>query len=185
MDRAVPKPPTIRLNSREIMTDVRTYQYFSNGECWTPRSSSLRRRRAYSRKVMARAPNCGPLRYASHPCGAPSLPRLADSSPAYRAKLFFKAAEIVRRRRGRDNRHSGARNGKYDLLRDVPTGSRDREPRAGAAGSITRAAKYFHPTSPDRILQHPTSIGGRRKLHTLERKRTYYPARGAVASSGG
>jgi len=83
------------------MTDVRTYQYFSNGE-WLDAEgrAAFDVVEPYSRKVMARAPNCGPaeVRKAIH-AAHQAFPDWADSSPAYRAKLFFKAAEIVRRRR--------------------------------------------------------------------------------------
>src|ERR1700675_2469330 len=83
------------------MTNVRTYQYFSNGK-WLDAEgqAAFDVIEPYSRKVMARAPNCGPAEVrqairAAHQ----AFPGWADSSPAFRAKLFLKAAEIVRRRR--------------------------------------------------------------------------------------
>jgi acyl-CoA reductase-like NAD-dependent aldehyde dehydrogenase len=83
------------------MTDVRTYQYFSNGK-WLDAEgrAAFDVIEPYSRKVMARAPNCGATEVrkaiqAAHQ----AFPGWADSSPAQRATLFFKAAEIVKRRR--------------------------------------------------------------------------------------
>ena len=83
------------------MTEIRTYRYFSNGE-WLDAEgqATFEVIEPYSRKVMARVPDCGAgdIRTAIQSAHR-AFPGWADTSPGERAKLFFKAAEIVRRRR--------------------------------------------------------------------------------------
>jgi len=169
------------------MTDVRTYQYFlerqmvgRRGVAQPSTSSSHIAAKSWARA----APN---LRRHRSTQGHPGLrikafPGWADSSPAQRATLFFKAAEIVKRRRVRDRRHPRARNGKHGLIRDVPTGSGDRKSRNRRAGWVynTRGEVFPSNIPGSHSFSIRRSAGSRRKLHALERSEHTVVARGAV-----
>ncbi len=83
------------------MTEVRTYKYFSNGEWLEPQSGAqFDVVEPYTQNLMARVPAGGPVEVrAAIEAAHRAFPAWADTSPGERAKLFFKAAEIVRRRR--------------------------------------------------------------------------------------
>jgi len=125
---------------------------------------------------MARAPNCAPLRYArpSH-AAHQAFPDWADSSPAYRAKLFFKAAEIVRRRRVEIAdilaRETGSTIFFATFQQDLVIESLEQ-----AAGWVYNTrGEVFHPTSPDRIPTASDVHWGSSQASHLERSETYYP----------
>lgn len=83
------------------MTETPTYQYFA-GNAWRDAGNAelFEVREPYSRKVFARVAACG--RKEAHiavEAAAAAFPAWAATTPAQRARLFFKAADIVRRRR--------------------------------------------------------------------------------------
>jgi acyl-CoA reductase-like NAD-dependent aldehyde dehydrogenase len=86
------------------MTDTtsvsaRTYQWYADGQ-WRSAPGVFDDFEPYTGNVFAHAPDCGPeeariaISAAANAFGA-----WADTGPAEKARLFFKAAEIVRRRR--------------------------------------------------------------------------------------
>ena len=83
------------------MTEVRTYKYFSDGEWREAENGALFDVvEPYTQRLMARVPACGPAEVrAAVQAAHAAFPAWADTSPGERARLFFKAAEIVRRRR--------------------------------------------------------------------------------------
>jgi acyl-CoA reductase-like NAD-dependent aldehyde dehydrogenase len=83
------------------MTDVRTYKYFANGE-WRDAASggTFEDFEPYGGGLYAKVADCGreDAQYAVEAAAA-AFPAWAATTPAERAKLFFKAAETVKRRR--------------------------------------------------------------------------------------
>lgn len=79
--------------------DVRTYQYYAGGE-WRAAAGVFDDFEPYTGRLYGRIPNCGPAetRIAIEAADA-AFPAWAATPPAEKARLFFKAAEIVRRRR--------------------------------------------------------------------------------------
>jgi acyl-CoA reductase-like NAD-dependent aldehyde dehydrogenase len=80
-------------------TDVRSYQWFADGQ-WRDGPGVFDDFEPYTGAVYAHAPNCGATE-AKIAIGAANaaFPAWADTPPVEKARLFFKAAEIVRRRR--------------------------------------------------------------------------------------
>jgi acyl-CoA reductase-like NAD-dependent aldehyde dehydrogenase len=80
-------------------TDVRSYQWFADGQ-WRDGPGLFDDFEPYSGAVYAHAPNCGAqeAKIAIEAANA-AFPAWADTPPVEKARLFFKAAEIVRRRR--------------------------------------------------------------------------------------
>jgi acyl-CoA reductase-like NAD-dependent aldehyde dehydrogenase len=78
---------------------ARTYQWYANGK-WRDASSLFEDFEPYTGSVYANAPNCGAeeAKIAIEAANA-AFPAWADTPPVEKARLFFKAAEIVRRRR--------------------------------------------------------------------------------------
>jgi acyl-CoA reductase-like NAD-dependent aldehyde dehydrogenase len=83
----------------ESSTGVRTYQWFANGQ-WFDAPGVFDDFEPYSGAVFAQAPNCGAeeARIAIASANT-AFPAWADTPPVEKARLFFKGAEIVRRRR--------------------------------------------------------------------------------------
>ena len=80
---------------------VKEYRYFAGGE-WRPAENNklFDVYRPYDRKLFARVAAGGrPEATLAVDAGAKAFPSWSQSTPAERAKLFFKAAEIVKRRR--------------------------------------------------------------------------------------
>jgi acyl-CoA reductase-like NAD-dependent aldehyde dehydrogenase len=80
-------------------TEARTYQWFANGQ-WFDAPGVFDDFEPYSGAVYAHAPNCGAeeARIAIASANT-AFPAWADTPPVEKARRFFKAAEIVRRRR--------------------------------------------------------------------------------------
>src|SRR4029079_19549203 len=77
-----------------------TYKWFSGGE-WHAAPDVFDDYEPYTGDLFAHAPNCGPGEArAAIAAAADAFPAWADTGPQEKARLFFKAAEIVRRRRG-------------------------------------------------------------------------------------
>jgi acyl-CoA reductase-like NAD-dependent aldehyde dehydrogenase len=90
---------TIVHSTTASSNDARSYQWYANGK-WRDAPDFFDDFEPYSGAVYAHAPNCGAEEAkiaiaAAH--GA--FPAWADTPPVEKAKLFFKAAAIVRRRR--------------------------------------------------------------------------------------
>jgi acyl-CoA reductase-like NAD-dependent aldehyde dehydrogenase len=88
------------------MTDAKTsspgaltYQWYANGK-WRDAPSLFENFEPYTGTVYAHTPNCGAeeAKIAIEAANA-AFPAWADTPPVEKAQLFFKAAEIVRRRR--------------------------------------------------------------------------------------
>jgi acyl-CoA reductase-like NAD-dependent aldehyde dehydrogenase len=83
------------------MSEVRTYKYFANGE-WRDAANgkTFEDYEPYGGGLFAKVPDCGreEAQYAVEAAAA-AFPAWAATTPAERAKLFFKAVEIVKRRR--------------------------------------------------------------------------------------
>ncbi len=83
------------------MTDVRTYKYFANGQ-WRDATSgkTFEDFEPYGGGLYAKVADCAreDAQYAVESAAA-AFPAWAATTPAERAKLFFKAVEIVKRRR--------------------------------------------------------------------------------------
>src|SRR3984957_14050940 len=80
---------------------VKEHRYFAGGE-WRPAENNklFDVYRPYDRKLFARVAAGGrPEATLAVDAGAKAFPSWSQSTPAERAKLFFKAAEIVKRRR--------------------------------------------------------------------------------------
>ena len=76
-----------------------TYQWFAGGK-WRPAPAVFDDVEPYTGEVFAHAPNCGPEEArAAIAAAADAFPAWAELGPAARARLFLKAAEVVRRRR--------------------------------------------------------------------------------------
>lgn len=84
------------------MTETPTYKYYAGGSWRTAADGQLfEDHEPYNGKLFARVAACGraETRIAIE-AAASAFPAWAATSPAERAKLFIKAAEIIRRRRG-------------------------------------------------------------------------------------
>ena len=82
--------------------DVRAYQWYAAGQ-WrdAPGSNLFDDFEPYTGNLFARVPSCGPEEARIAIAAAhDAFPAWAGTPPADKARLFFKAAEIVRRRRG-------------------------------------------------------------------------------------
>ncbi|HEY2662041.1 MAG TPA: aldehyde dehydrogenase family protein [Caulobacteraceae bacterium] len=83
------------------MTDAPTYRYYAGGQWLEAAGGRLfEDYEPYDNKLFARAPACGreEARIAVE-AAAKAFPAWAELPPAEKARLFFKAAEVVRRRR--------------------------------------------------------------------------------------
>jgi acyl-CoA reductase-like NAD-dependent aldehyde dehydrogenase len=79
--------------------DIRTYQWYANGQ-WRDGPTFFDDFEPYSGAIYAHAPNCGAEEAKISIAAAhTAFPAWAETPPVEKAKLFFKAAEIVRRRR--------------------------------------------------------------------------------------
>jgi len=77
-----------------------TYQWFAGGR-WRPAPDVFDDFEPYTGDLFAHAPNCGAEEaQIAIAAASDAFPDWADTGPAEKARLFFKAAEIVRRRRG-------------------------------------------------------------------------------------
>jgi acyl-CoA reductase-like NAD-dependent aldehyde dehydrogenase len=78
---------------------ARTYQWYADGQ-WRDAPAAFDDREPYTGDVYAHAPNCGAdeAKVAIAAASA-AFPVWADTPPAEKARLFFKIAEIIRRRR--------------------------------------------------------------------------------------
>ena len=78
---------------------ARSYQWYANGQ-WRDAPGFFDDYEPYTGAVYAHAPNCGAeeAKIAIEADNA-AFPAWADTPPVEKARLFFKAAEIVRRRR--------------------------------------------------------------------------------------
>jgi acyl-CoA reductase-like NAD-dependent aldehyde dehydrogenase len=79
--------------------DVRSYQWYANGQ-WHDAPGFFDDFEPYTGAVYAHAPNCGAeeAKIAVAAANA-AFPAWADTPPVEKARLFLKAADIVRRRR--------------------------------------------------------------------------------------
>jgi acyl-CoA reductase-like NAD-dependent aldehyde dehydrogenase len=78
---------------------TRIYQWYADGQ-WRDAPSLFDDFEPYTGDIYARAPNCGPEEAKTAIASAnAAFPAWADTAPAEKARLFFKAAEIVLRRR--------------------------------------------------------------------------------------
>jgi acyl-CoA reductase-like NAD-dependent aldehyde dehydrogenase len=87
---------------RTAITDAPTYQWYVAGQ-WrdAPDSNLFDDFEPYTGNLYARVPNCGPDEAKIAVAAAnDAFPAWAGTPPVEKARLFFKAAEIVRRRRG-------------------------------------------------------------------------------------
>jgi acyl-CoA reductase-like NAD-dependent aldehyde dehydrogenase len=84
-----------------IVNGVKEYQYFADGDWRAPASKKLFDVfRPYDRSLYARVADNGKNEAKlAVEAAAKAFPAWAATTPAERAKLFFKAAEIVKRRR--------------------------------------------------------------------------------------
>jgi acyl-CoA reductase-like NAD-dependent aldehyde dehydrogenase len=91
---------TITSTAGASQSGARTYQWYADGK-WRDAPGVFDDYEPYTGDVYAYAPNCGPeeAKIAIAAANA-AFPAWADTPPAEKARLFFKAAEIVRRRRG-------------------------------------------------------------------------------------
>jgi acyl-CoA reductase-like NAD-dependent aldehyde dehydrogenase len=80
-------------------SDVRSYQWYADGK-WRDAPGLFDDFEPYTGAVYAHAPNCGAAEAKIAIAAAnAAFPGWADTPPVEKARLFFKAAEIVRRRR--------------------------------------------------------------------------------------
>jgi acyl-CoA reductase-like NAD-dependent aldehyde dehydrogenase len=80
-------------------TQARSYQWFANGQ-WRDAPDLFDDFEPYTGAVYARAPNCGAEEAKAAIAAAhAAFPAWAETPPAEKARLFFGAAAIVRRRR--------------------------------------------------------------------------------------
>jgi acyl-CoA reductase-like NAD-dependent aldehyde dehydrogenase len=78
---------------------TRTYQWYADGQ-WRDAPGVFDDFEPYSGAIYAHAPNCGAEEAKTAVAAAhAAFPAWAETPPVEKAKLFFKAAEIVRRRR--------------------------------------------------------------------------------------
>jgi acyl-CoA reductase-like NAD-dependent aldehyde dehydrogenase len=79
--------------------NTRTYQWYADGK-WRDAPSLFEDFEPYTGSIFAHAPDCGAeeAKIAIEAANA-AFPAWADTPPVEKARLFFKAAEIVRRRR--------------------------------------------------------------------------------------
>ncbi|MFJ4654745.1 aldehyde dehydrogenase family protein [Nocardia sp. NPDC088792] len=78
---------------------ARSYRWYAGGE-WRDAPDVFDDFEPYTGKVFAHAPNCGPKEAKiAIQAAAEAFPAWAETLPVEKARLFFKAAEIVRRRR--------------------------------------------------------------------------------------
>jgi acyl-CoA reductase-like NAD-dependent aldehyde dehydrogenase len=86
-------------DTKASSSDARTYQWYANGK-WRDAPSLFEDFEPYAGSVYAHAPDCGAeeAKIAIEAANA-AFPAWADTPPVEKARLFFKAAEIVRRRR--------------------------------------------------------------------------------------
>jgi acyl-CoA reductase-like NAD-dependent aldehyde dehydrogenase len=86
---------------RTAVTDAPTYQWYAAGQWRDARDSSrFDVFEPYTGRLYAHVPDCGPEEAKIAIAAAnDAFPAWADTPPAEKARLFFKAAEIVRRRR--------------------------------------------------------------------------------------
>jgi acyl-CoA reductase-like NAD-dependent aldehyde dehydrogenase len=76
------------------------YQWFAGGK-WHAAPEVFDDFEPYTGAVFAHVPNCGPYEArAAIAAAADAFPVWVGTTPAEKARLFFKAADIVRRRRG-------------------------------------------------------------------------------------
>ena len=83
------------------MSEIKEYQYFAGGQWRSAENKKLFDVfRPYDRSVYARVPAGGrPEAKVAVEAAAKAFPAWSQTTPAERARLFFKAAEIVKRRR--------------------------------------------------------------------------------------
>ena len=83
------------------MSEIKEYQYFTGGQWRSAENKKLFDVfRPYDRSVYARVPAGGrPEAKVAVEAAAKAFPAWSQTTPAERARLFFKAAEIVKRRR--------------------------------------------------------------------------------------
>jgi acyl-CoA reductase-like NAD-dependent aldehyde dehydrogenase len=80
-------------------SDPRTYQWYADGK-WRDAPAVFDDFEPYTGQVFGRIPNCGAAEAEVAVSAAhAAFPDWADTPPAEKARLFFKAAEVVRRRR--------------------------------------------------------------------------------------
>jgi len=88
--------------ARADVADAPAYQWYAAGQ-WrdAPEGRLFDDFEPYTGNLFARVPNCGPEEAKiAIAAASDAFPAWADTPPAEKARLFFKAAEIVRRRRG-------------------------------------------------------------------------------------
>ena len=88
--------------ARADVADAPAYQWYAAGQ-WrdAPEGRLFDDFEPYTSNLFARVPNCGPEEAKIAIAAAnDAFPAWADTPPAEKARLFFRAAEIVRRRRG-------------------------------------------------------------------------------------
>ena len=87
---------------RTAATDTPTYQWYAGGQ-WRDAADSrlFDDFEPYTGHLYARVPDCGPEETkVAIAAASDAFPAWAGTPPAEKARLFFKAAEIIRRRRG-------------------------------------------------------------------------------------
>jgi acyl-CoA reductase-like NAD-dependent aldehyde dehydrogenase len=90
---------TISPTTTASRSDVRSYQWYADGN-WHDAPNLFDDFEPYTGTVYAHAPNCGAAEAKIAIAAAnAAFPGWADTPPVEKARLFFKAAEIVRRRR--------------------------------------------------------------------------------------
>ena len=90
---------TITASASSTTDSAPTYQWYADGK-WRDAPSTFDDIEPYTGKVYAQAPNCGPEEAKiAIQAANDAFPAWAETPPAEKARLFFKAAEIVRRRR--------------------------------------------------------------------------------------
>src|ERR1700734_1247188 len=80
-------------------TEAGSYQWYANGQ-WRDAPAMFDDYEPFTGAVYAHAPNCGAAEAKIAIAAAhAAFPTWADAPPVEKARLFFKAAEVVRRRR--------------------------------------------------------------------------------------
>jgi acyl-CoA reductase-like NAD-dependent aldehyde dehydrogenase len=91
---------TITPSTAASPSAARSYQWYANGQ-WSDAPGFFDDFEPFTGAVYAHAPNCGAAEAKIAIAAAhAAFPGWADTPPVEKARLFFKAAEIVRRRRG-------------------------------------------------------------------------------------
>jgi acyl-CoA reductase-like NAD-dependent aldehyde dehydrogenase len=153
--------------STDAVPDARTYQWYADGQ-WRDASGVFDDFEPYTGSLYAHAPNCGPeeAKIAIATANA-AVPRVGDNPPAEKARLFFKAAEIVRRRRAEiPARETGSTISFSTFQQDLVAATVE---QAANSVYLPKGGVLVSNLPNTHAIRRPASARRGRQLHAVER----------------